>query len=87
MGIVLFNFLADATSLGMYSLLAREALLRKLLFPRTIIPTAATLTAVITFLINVVVIGVFIAWKGLVPQPDWILIPFCSSSCTSSCSD
>ena len=48
-GIVLFTFFADATNMGMNSLVTRESLLRKLIFPRVIIPTAATLTAAMTF--------------------------------------
>ena len=44
-GIVLFYFFQDATTLGMNSLVARESLLRKLQFPRAIIPTAAKLSA------------------------------------------
>ena len=70
----------------MWSLVARESLLRKLIFPRLVIPTAATLTAAITFLVNLVVVAVFVAWNGIVPQPDWLLIVpllvelYCSSS-------
>ena len=39
-----------------------------------IIPTAATLTAAMTFGINLVVVAGFVAWEGIVPQPDWLLI-------------
>src|SRR6266478_2914972 len=67
LGIVLVTFFNDATSLGMYSLVTRESLLRKLFFPRLIIPTAATLTAVMTFGVNLIAITAFIAWNGLVP--------------------
>jgi len=74
-GIVLFYFFQDATTLGMYSLVARESLLRKLSFPRLIIPTAATVTAAITFGANCTVIAALVAWKGLVPQLDWLLLP------------
>jgi ABC-2 type transport system permease protein len=74
LGIVLVTFFNDATSLGMYSLVTRESLLRKLSFPRLIIPTAATLTAVITFGVNLVAITAFIAWNGLVPQLNWLLL-------------
>jgi ABC-2 type transport system permease protein len=73
-GIVLFTFLADATMLAMWSLVSRESLLRKLVFPRSVIPMSATITAAITFSTNAVVIMGFVFWKGLVPQPDWILI-------------
>jgi len=74
MGIVLHTFFSDATSLGMWSLVNRESLLRKLSFPRLVIPTAATLTAAITFGVNAVVIVLFVAWNGIVPRPSWLLL-------------
>ena len=73
-GIVLFTFFADATLMGMWSLVTRESLLRKLSFPRFIIPTSATLTAAITFGINSVVVCAFIVWNGITPQLTWVLI-------------
>jgi ABC-2 type transport system permease protein len=73
-GICLVTFLNDGTLLGMYSLVARESLLRKLAFPRLIIPTSATLTAAITFSINLIAIAGFIAWKHVVPRLDWVLV-------------
>src|SRR5881628_2772228 len=45
LGIVLITFFNDASNLGMSSLVARESLMRKLSFPRMVVPTAATLTA------------------------------------------
>lgn len=74
-GIVLFTFLADATSLGMTSIVANESLVRRLAFPRAIVPASATVTAAITFGVNAVVVAGFIAWKGITPQLDWLLIP------------
>src|SRR5437667_4692022 len=74
MGIVLFNFFSDATLLGMWSLVVRESLLRKLSFPRLIIPTSATLTAAITFGINALVVAAFVAWNGIVPRWTWFLL-------------
>jgi ABC-2 type transport system permease protein len=74
LGIVLVTFFNDATLLGMYSLVARESLLRKLAFPRLIIPASATLTAAITFGVNLIAISVFVAWKHLVPQWNWLLL-------------
>jgi ABC-2 type transport system permease protein len=74
-GIVIWSFYSDGTSQGMVALVHRESLLRRMRFPRMIIPTAATLTAAMTFAINLVVVAGFIAWKGIVPQPDWLLIP------------
>lgn len=73
-GIVLFSFFADGTSQGMVSLHHRESLLRRLRFPRLLIPTAATLTAAMTFGVNLVVVAGFVAWEGIVPQLDWLLL-------------
>lgn len=74
LGIVLFGFFADATSLGMTSLVAREALLRKLVFPRFLIPMAATVTAALTFVVNTVVVGGFVMWEQVAPRLDWLLV-------------
>ena len=74
MGIVLFNFFSDATSMAMTSLVIRESLVRKMNFPRAIIPASATLTAGLTFAVNCIPITIFVLAKGITPQPDWILI-------------
>lgn len=74
LGIVLFTFFSDGTNLGMTSLVARETLLRKLSFPRMVIPTAATLTAAMTFTVNLLAIVAFLAWNEIVPRPSWLLL-------------
>lgn len=73
-GIVLHLFFTDATSLAMSSLVARDSLLRKMSFPRTIIPTSLTLTAALTFCVNLGVLAVFIGWNRIVPRWDWLLV-------------
>lgn len=74
-GIVLYTFFADATMLGLWSVVARESIIRKLAFPRIIIPTAATLTAAITLAINFSVVFLFVLYKQITPQLNWLLIP------------
>jgi ABC-2 type transport system permease protein len=74
-GIVLFTFFDDASSLGMTSIVANESLVRRLAFPRAIVPASATVTAAITFAVNAVVVAGFIGLKGITPQLDWLLIP------------
>ena len=75
-GIVLFSFFGDATSLGMTSVVANATLVRRLSFPRTIVPVSATITAAITFGVNAIVVAGFIAWNGLTPQLEWLwLVP------------
>jgi ABC-2 type transport system permease protein len=73
-GIVIYTFFVDATSLAMYSIVQRETLLRKLSFPRLVIPTSTTLAAAITFGVNLVVVAVFIAWNQIPPRPNWVLL-------------
>lgn len=73
-GIVLYTFFADATTLGMLSIVSRESLLRKMSFPRLIVPTSVTLSAGITFCVNLVVVGAFIAWNQIPPRPNWFLL-------------
>jgi ABC-2 type transport system permease protein len=73
-GIVLFTFFGDASSMGMTSIVARESLIRKMSFPRLIIPTSATLTATITLAINLTIIVLFVAWNRIVPRVDWFLV-------------
>jgi ABC-2 type transport system permease protein len=74
MGIVLFFYFSDATSITMYSLVSRESMLRKLIFPRMVIPISATLTSTITFGINLVVVGIFVAAAGITPDLSWFLL-------------
>jgi ABC-2 type transport system permease protein len=74
-GIVCFSFFSDATNQGMVVLVHRESLLRRMRFPRIVIPIAATLTAALTFGINLLVVAGFVSWRQIVPQPEWLLIP------------
>jgi ABC-2 type transport system permease protein len=74
LGIVLWTFFADAASLGMVSLVARGTMLRKLSFPRLVIPISATLVAAMTFLINLLVVGVFLVIAREPPRFAWLLI-------------
>ena len=62
-------------ALGMTSIVTNASLVRRLAFPRAIVPASATITAAITFAVNSVVVAGFIAWEGITPQLDWLLIP------------
>jgi ABC-2 type transport system permease protein len=73
-GIVLWTYFADATQLAMGSYVVRASLLRKLAFPRLVIPVSVTLTAGITFLVNAGAIGVFIAINRIRPRVEWLLL-------------
>jgi ABC-2 type transport system permease protein len=75
MNIVLFNFFAEATGMAVTAVVAREAIVRKMHFPRMVIPIATVLTAAFNLLLNLVAVFVFILVSGISPRPTWLLLP------------
>ena len=74
LGVVLWTFVADGVSATLPSVVARGSILRRISFPPIVIPLAATLTAAMTFLVNSVVVVIFIAAGEIVPTPRWVLL-------------
>jgi len=74
-GIVLFTFLAQATSEGVTSLVEREALIRKVEFPRMAIPCAVVLTAVFNLGLNLVAVVIFSAAVGVDLHASLVQVP------------
>jgi len=74
LGVVLFTYFADATNSTVETLVNRSQLLRRLSFPRMIIPISVTVTVFITLCINLVAVVVFVAAARVVPQLDWIAV-------------
>jgi ABC-2 type transport system permease protein len=73
-GVVLWTFFLDATTMTLTSIVYRGDLLRKLAFPRIIVPVSSTLTAGLTFAVNVLAIAIFIAANRILPSPRWLLL-------------
>jgi ABC-2 type transport system permease protein len=73
-GIILWTFFVDASSMTLMSLVSRGTLLRKLMFPRLLIPLSVTLTAGITLAVNMIPLIILIAWNRLAPQVKWVLV-------------
>lgn len=75
-GIVLWNYLAEATGNSVQCLVSREPLLRKIRFPRMAIPLSVSLTATFNLGMNMVVVFVFAIANGVSPQASWFeLLP------------
>ncbi|HKP90886.1 MAG TPA: ABC transporter permease [Thermoleophilaceae bacterium] len=75
-GIVVFSFFADATIGSVGSLVDRESLVRKIHFPRMVVPVAVVLTAYFNFLLNLIVVLVFALASGVAPRASWLeLVP------------
>jgi ABC-2 type transport system permease protein len=75
MGIVLFTFFADATSAAVTSVVDRENLVRKIQFPRLVVPLSVVMTASFNLVLNLVVVMVFALASGVNPRTTWLLVP------------
>jgi ABC-2 type transport system permease protein len=74
--IVMFTFFSETTSRGVTSLVERENLLRKVRFPRLVIPLSVALHALFNLGLNMLVVFVFVFASGIEPRVSWLeLIP------------
>ncbi len=73
-GVVMWTFVADAVTTTLPSIVARGAILRRIAFPPIVIPLASTITALMTFSLNLVIIVAFIAGYRVVPSIRWLLL-------------
>jgi ABC-2 type transport system permease protein len=75
LNIMLFTFFADATQRAVTSVAAQEAVVRKMQFPRIVIPLSVVLTAAFNMCLNFLAVFVFMAIYGVEPIWTWILLP------------
>ncbi len=73
--IVLFTFFAEATSGAVRSVVDRENLVRKIQFPRMVIPLSVVLLAFFNLVLNLVVVLGFALAEGVTPTLSWLELP------------
>ncbi len=74
--IVLWNFLSEATGNCVTCLVAREGMLRKIRFPRMVVPLSVSLTATFNLAMNFIVVLIFAFASGVTPTIQWLeMIP------------
>jgi ABC-2 type transport system permease protein len=73
--LVMFQFFSEVTSNGLTSLVDREHLLRKVRFPRLVIPLAITLTSLFNLLMTLLAVLVFATANGVYPRWSWFQLP------------
>jgi len=73
--IVLFTFFAEATSGAVRSVVDRENLVRKIQFPRLVIPLAMVLLSFFNLMMNLVVVLIFALISGVHPMISWLEVP------------
>jgi len=74
LGVVLWTFVADAVTATLPSIVARGPTLRRIWFPPIVIPVSATVTALMTLGVNLLVVVVFIAASDVSPNLQWALL-------------
>jgi ABC-2 type transport system permease protein len=73
--IVLFTFFAEATTGAVRSVVDRENLVRKIQFPRLVIPLSVVLLASFNLALNLLVVLVFALIAGIRPMLSWLELP------------
>jgi ABC-2 type transport system permease protein len=70
--IVLFTFFAEATTGAVRSVVDNEPLVRKIQFPRLVIPLSVTLLAFFNLCLNLIVVTIFSVAAGVRPMLSWL---------------
>jgi ABC-2 type transport system permease protein len=73
--IVLFTFFAEATTGAVRSVVDRENLVRKIHFPRLVIPLSVVLLALFNLGLNLIVVAIFALSAGVEPMLSWLELP------------
>lgn len=73
--LVLFQFFGEVTGNSVASLVSRENLLRKMRFPRLVIPLAVVLTALFNLVATLVAVIIFAILLGVYPRWGWLELP------------
>jgi ABC-2 type transport system permease protein len=73
--IVLFTFFSEATTGAVRSVVDRENLVRKIQFPRMVIPLSVVLLALFNLALNLIVVLGFALAEGVTPTLTWLELP------------
>jgi ABC-2 type transport system permease protein len=70
--IVLFTFFSESTMAAVRSVVDNEALVRKIQFPRMVIPLSTVLLACFNLGLNLIVVTIFAVAAGVRPMLSWL---------------
>ena len=73
--IVLFTFFIEGTTNAVRSVVDRENLVRKIHFPRLVIPLSVVLLAMFNLALNLIVVAIFAISAGVRPMLSWLELP------------
>jgi ABC-2 type transport system permease protein len=72
--IILFTYFQETTAGAVPSLVGRENLLRRVRFPRLVVPLSVALFCLFNLCMNLVVVFIFILASGVEPRLSWLEI-------------
>lgn len=75
MNIMIFQFFAEATGASIMSVVNRESMVRKMQFPRLVVPLATVTTSLINLSVNMVAVLVLVTLQGVPITWNWLLLP------------
>jgi ABC-2 type transport system permease protein len=73
--IVLFTFFGEATMNAVRGVVDNETLVRKIQFPRMVIPLSIVLLAMFNLCLNLIVVTIFALIAGVRPMITWLEVP------------
>jgi len=73
--LVMFQFFGEATGNCVASLVTRENLLRKMRFPRLVIPVSVVMTALFNLGMTLIAVFIFAVFSGVYPAFGWLELP------------
>jgi ABC-2 type transport system permease protein len=73
--IVLFTFFGESTGAAVRGVVDNETLVRKIQFPRLVIPLSAVLLSIFNLGLNLVVVLIFGTIQGVRPMLSWLELP------------
>ena len=74
-GVVIFTFLSESTGTAVTCLVDRENLVRKVQFPRLVVPLSVTMTAMMNLVLNLGVVLIFLLASGGSVRLSWLELP------------
>ena len=75
LNVMLFGLFQEATTAAVQSVVDSEGLVRKMQFPRLVIPLSVVTTRTMQFGLNLIVVALIIIASGVQPVWTWILFP------------
>jgi ABC-2 type transport system permease protein len=75
LNLTLYGLFSEATTRAVRSVVTSERIVRKMQFPRLVIPLSVVLTSLFNLCLSLIAVLVFIAASGVAPRVTWLALP------------